>query len=103
MLCSSPVFLGMDTIMGSETFYNTVLNLFKDIEEREEVNDLQTWWNRSVFNWLPSTYVQLIIYTHSQIFPNYSAARRPVSKNSALARIKQRRLEINGVDLAREA
>jgi hypothetical protein len=30
---------------------------------------------------------------HSQIFPSYSSARRPVCKNSALARIKEKRLE----------
>jgi len=30
----------------SERFYNSVLNLFEDIEEREEVADLIVWWNR---------------------------------------------------------
>jgi hypothetical protein len=45
-LSSSPVFSRTDTVTDSERFYNTVLDLFEDIDEREEVNDLLTWWNR---------------------------------------------------------
>jgi hypothetical protein len=45
-LASSPVFSRTDTVTDSERFYNTVLDLFNDVEEQEEVNDLQTWWNR---------------------------------------------------------
>ena len=45
-LSSSPVFSRTDTVTDSERFYNTVLDLFDDVEEREEVNELQTWWNR---------------------------------------------------------
>ena len=45
-LSSSPVFSRTDTITDSERFYNTVLDLFEDVEEREEVNDLLNWWNR---------------------------------------------------------
>lgn len=33
----------------SERFYNSMLDLFEDVEEREEVNDLLTWWNRYAF------------------------------------------------------
>ena len=29
--------------------------------------------------------------THSQVFPNYMAASRPISQNSALSRIKAKR------------
>jgi hypothetical protein len=47
-LSSSPVFSRTDTVTDSERFYNTVLDLFYDIEEQEEVNDLLTWWNRYV-------------------------------------------------------
>ena len=47
-LSSSPVFSRTDTVTDSERFYNTVLDLFDDIDEREEVNDLLTWWNRYV-------------------------------------------------------
>lgn len=37
--------------------------------------------------------------THSQIFPNYSSAKRPVSKNSALAKIKERRAALKALNL----
>lgn len=77
-LSSSPVFSRTDTVTDSETFYNTVLDLLDDVEEEQEVNDLITWWNR-------------------QIFPSYSSGRRPVHKNSALARIKLRRAELKAV------
>jgi len=29
-------------------FYNSILNLFDDPDEKEEVNDLIVWWNWSV-------------------------------------------------------
>ncbi len=45
-LTSSPVFSRTDTVTDSERFYNTVLDLFDDVEEQEEVNGLLTWWNR---------------------------------------------------------
>jgi len=81
-LSSSPVFSRTDTVTDSERFYNSVVDLFDDIEEGGEVNDLLTWWNR-------------------QIFPSYSSARRPVCKNSALARIKQRRAELKAMSVNR--
>jgi len=80
-LSSSPVFCRTDTVTDSERFYNTVLDLLEDIDEAEEVNDLITWWNR-------------------QIFPSYSSARRPVCKNSALARIKEKRSELKAAAAA---
>jgi hypothetical protein len=45
-LSSSPVFSRTDTVTDSERFYNSVMDLFEDVEEQEEVNELQTWWNR---------------------------------------------------------
>jgi hypothetical protein len=45
-LCSSSVFSRTDTVTDSERFYNTILDLFDDVEEQEEVNDLLVWWNR---------------------------------------------------------
>ena len=68
-LCSSPVFSRTDTITDSERFYNTVLDLFEDVEEREEVNDLQTWWNQLVLNTLPCSYIQLIISNKQSDLP----------------------------------
>lgn len=45
-LSSSPVFSRTDTITDSERFYESVLELFDDPEEIEEVNELLAWWNR---------------------------------------------------------
>ncbi|KAI0067315.1 hypothetical protein BV25DRAFT_1911964 [Artomyces pyxidatus] len=71
-LSSSAIFSRTDTITDSETFYSSACELFDDPEESEEVGDLLVWWNR-------------------QIFPNYSSARKAVSKNSALAKIREKR------------
>ena len=43
---SSPVFLHMDTVMDSEQFYNSLLELFENLDEKQEVNELLVWWNR---------------------------------------------------------
>ncbi|THH16841.1 hypothetical protein EW146_g3868 [Bondarzewia mesenterica] len=83
-LTSSPVFSRTDTVTDSERFYNSVLELFEDIEEQEEVNALLLWWNR-------------------QIFPSYSTSQRPVTKNSALARIREKRAAIKLAAAAGEA
>jgi hypothetical protein len=45
-LSSSPVFSQTDTTTDSEHFYTSVLELFKDIEEKEEVNNPLVWWNQ---------------------------------------------------------
>lgn len=45
-LSSSPVFSRSDTITDSERFYNSVMELFDDPEELEEVNEVLVWWNR---------------------------------------------------------
>lgn len=45
-LSSSPVFSRSDLVTDSERFYNSILDLFCDSEEKEEVDDLLTWWNR---------------------------------------------------------
>jgi hypothetical protein len=33
-------------VTNSQRFYDSILNLFKDVEEREEVEDLIDWWNQ---------------------------------------------------------
>ncbi|KAF8956821.1 hypothetical protein BDZ97DRAFT_1763403 [Flammula alnicola] len=71
-LSSSSVFNRTDTTTDSERFYNSILELLEDPDETSEVNNLLAWWNR-------------------QVFPNYTANSRPVSKNSALAKIKAKR------------
>src|SRR5215471_15279049 len=45
-LSSTAVFSRSDTITDSHRFYNSVLDLFDDVEESKEVNELMTWWNR---------------------------------------------------------
>jgi hypothetical protein len=45
-LSSSPVFSRTDTVTDSERFYNSVLDLFEDVEEQQEVDQLLSWWNR---------------------------------------------------------
>ncbi|EGO02446.1 hypothetical protein SERLA73DRAFT_119705 [Serpula lacrymans var. lacrymans S7.3] len=71
-LSLSPVFSHTDTVTDSERFYSTVLNLLNEPEERDEVNSLLVWWN-------------------CQIFPNHYSAHRLPSKDSALAKIKEKR------------
>ncbi|KAG2089638.1 uncharacterized protein F5147DRAFT_748332 [Suillus discolor] len=74
-LSSSSVFSRTDMTTDSETFYHSLLDLLKDPEESKEVHELLTWWNR-------------------QIFPTSSAAKRPISANSALSKIRQRHLAL---------
>jgi hypothetical protein len=45
-LSSSPVFSRTDLATDSERFYNSILDLFDDPDEQEEVNDLTVWWNQ---------------------------------------------------------
>ncbi|KAG1789484.1 uncharacterized protein HD556DRAFT_1433656 [Suillus plorans] len=72
---SSSVFSRTDTTTDSENVYHSLLDLFEDPEESKEVDDLLTWWNR-------------------QVFPTSSAAKRPISANSALSKIRLKRLAI---------
>ncbi|KAG2059277.1 hypothetical protein BDR06DRAFT_979902 [Suillus hirtellus] len=74
-LSSSSVFSWTDTTTDSEMFYHSLLDLLEDPEESQEVDELLTWWNR-------------------QIFPASSATRRPISANSALSKIRQRRIAL---------
>jgi hypothetical protein len=36
----------MDTVTDSERFYNSILDVFEDLDEKQEVDDLVVWWNR---------------------------------------------------------
>ncbi|KAG6914296.1 hypothetical protein DXG01_001249 [Tephrocybe rancida] len=61
-----------DNVTDSERFYNSVLEIFMDPDDSDEVNKLLDWWSR-------------------QIFPGHLvASERLVNKDSALARIKAR-------------
>ncbi|KAG1906720.1 uncharacterized protein F5891DRAFT_1125542 [Suillus fuscotomentosus] len=70
-LSSSSVFSRTDTTTDSETFYHSFLDLLEDPEEFKEVDELLTWWNR-------------------QVFPTSFAAKRAISVNSALFKIRQK-------------
>jgi hypothetical protein len=48
-LTSSAVFSRTDTVTDSERFYQSILELFDDIDEQEELRDLLVWWNRYAF------------------------------------------------------
>ena len=43
---SAQVFSHMDHVTDSERFYNSILDLLDDHDERGEVDQLLTWWNR---------------------------------------------------------
>lgn len=45
-LTSAQVFSRTDLITDSERFYNTILELLDDPEEKDEVDQLMVWWNR---------------------------------------------------------
>ena len=74
-----------------------MLDLFDEADEAREVHDLLTWWNRCEFMLLAMSHVIHGCTYYSHIFPSYSSARRPVCKNSALARIKEKRLELKAL------
>ncbi|KAG1867144.1 hypothetical protein C8R48DRAFT_599961, partial [Suillus tomentosus] len=69
-LSSSSVFSRTDTVTDSENFYHSILDLLEDPDEIEEVNDLMTWWTRFVMHLFTS---------------------KLISKNSALAKIREKR------------
>ena len=59
-------------------------------------------WRGGIGTYLFSQFLllsQLVPVCFRQIFPNYSSARRPICKNSALARIKEKRAELKAIGL----
>ncbi|KAF6750851.1 hypothetical protein DFP72DRAFT_851379 [Ephemerocybe angulata] len=71
-LSSASIFSRTDKETDSETFYTSVLELFEDPEEQDEVKALMAWWNR-------------------QVFPSFSNVPRTIPTNSVLSKIKERR------------
>ena len=49
-LMSTQIFLWTDLIMDSEQFYNSILELLEDPDEKDEVDQLIGWWNRYVLS-----------------------------------------------------
>jgi len=46
VLTSAQVFSHTDLVTDSERFYNSILELLNDPEERGEVDQLMAWWNQ---------------------------------------------------------
>ncbi|KAJ2929068.1 hypothetical protein H1R20_g8025, partial [Candolleomyces eurysporus] len=75
-LCSASTFSRTDRVTDSEYFYNLIVELLEDPEEREEADELLRWWNR-------------------QIFPKLNTSdTRTIHEDSVVARIKLRRKEM---------
>ncbi|KAG2344777.1 hypothetical protein BDR05DRAFT_975322 [Suillus weaverae] len=72
LLSSSSVFSHTDTVMDSENFYHSILDLLEDPDESEEVVKLMMWWT-------------------CRVFPNSSSAQRSITKNSVLSKIREKR------------
>lgn len=89
-LSSSAVFSRTDTTTDSERFYDSVIEIFEDPDERLEVNDLLIWWNRYDY-WSVDCELLWRSWTCRVIFPQYSSAKRPPPKNSALSKIREYR------------
>ncbi|KAG1893253.1 uncharacterized protein F5891DRAFT_1131324 [Suillus fuscotomentosus] len=70
-IATQVLFSRTDTTTDSEMFYHSFLDLLEDPEEFKEVDELLTWWNR-------------------QVFPTSFAAKRAISVNSALFKIRQK-------------
>lgn len=56
-LTSAQVFSCTDLVIDSKRFYNSILELLLDPDEKEEVHQLLIWWNR----YGPSLYVDTIL------------------------------------------
>lgn len=76
------MFSRTDTVTDSERFYNSLLELLDDPEEKLEVEGLLTWWNRCVLSGGTIFSCLLIYFFDRQVFPSYSSAQQPVSKDS---------------------
>ena len=47
-LTSAQIFSRTDLVTDSEHFYSSIVELLDDPDEKEEVDQLMTWWNRCV-------------------------------------------------------
>lgn len=45
-LTSAQIFSRTDLVTDSEHFYSSIIELLDDPDEKEEVDQLMTWWNR---------------------------------------------------------
>lgn len=91
-LSSSLIFSRTNTLTDSERFYNSVVELFPDPEEKKEVNELLIWWNWCIciiYIQRHFTLTGVTLMYICSIFPN-QLVKHPVYENSALAKIKQK-------------
>ena len=47
-LTATQTFSRTDLATDSERFYNSILELLEDLDEKDEVEQLMGWWNRCV-------------------------------------------------------
>lgn len=80
------VFSCTKLVTDSEWFYNRILELLKDQEEKEEVEQLLLWWNWQIFplstksEWLPSKNSVLVRIRAKHA--EYQAAAASVASNA---------------------
>ena len=99
-LSSSPVFSRTDTVTDSERFYNSVLDFLEEPDEKEEVDELLTWWNRcAIITPLDRHFASHILRCHRQIFPSYSSARPLPIRDCPLARLREKRAALKAMSL----
>jgi hypothetical protein len=99
-LSSSPVFSRTDTVTDSERFYNSVLDFLEEPDEKEEVDELLTWWNRCAIITPPDRhFASHILWCHRQIFPSYSSARPLPVRDCPLARLREKRAALKAMSL----
>jgi len=90
LLYAGLLFSCTDHVTDSERFYNSILELLEDLEERDEVDQLMAWWNRYVVYYL---WESMLMNICRQVFPLYTEVEQLPSQNSVLARIRQKCVE----------
>jgi hypothetical protein len=90
-LSDSPSFCRTDLITDSEYFYNLVVDLLEDENERTEVGDLLQWWNQYVISTSCSPLESFRTTDFRQIFPAQINHSRSVHGDSVIAKIRERR------------
>lgn len=92
-LTSSPVFSRTDIATDSERFYNSIVEFLEDPDENTEVQELLVWWNRWAHpnNIIFPELTRFHDAVTSQVFPGQTSAKRPISKDSVLAKLKEKR------------
>jgi len=71
----------------------STLEFLEDLEEKAEVDELLNWWN-----WYDTSLVCICraadLILLSQVFPSYVKRTQGVTKQSALAKLKEKRLAL---------